>query len=463
MLKALTLAACVLINVQAAPAEDEFTILPNMTAMSTKSYSGYLPVTDSKALHYIFVESKNQPTTDPVVIWFNGGPGCSSLLAFFQENGPWVVGADGNNTIYENPYPWNNNASMLWIESPAGVGYSIANNTADKSTNDMVQSQDAIVALQAWYNKFPEFWDNPLFVSGESYAGIYVPYLTWQIYQYNMKANMTGQKSMNIKGFMVGNGATNWDFDVSPSFPETIWNFNLIPKKYIDFFNANNCTYYFNDFRNHTGPASCDPVWDAMQNLTSALNWYDLYRTTEAPITAEERIGKTMVAGQEKTYKRGMSQKEYTPWAKFANDRVANDFLSDYVNNETVREALHIPSYAPGWDMCWGSQFTYNLQNEASMWIYPILKGAGYKLMFYSGDTDGAVPTYGTKRWLQELNWPVKKAWRPWLTQGQVSGYIEQYDGLDFVTVKGVGHMAPQWARQPVTDMITAWIHGQDF
>jgi carboxypeptidase C (cathepsin A) len=61
------------------------------------------------------------------------------------------------------------------------------------------------------------------------------------------------------------------------------------------------------------------------------------------------------------------------------------------------------------------------------------------------------------------LNWPVEAEWRPWLTNGQVSGYVEKYDGLDFVTVKGVGHMAPQWAREPVTNMITAWIHGEDF
>lgn len=51
--------------------------------MTTNSYSGYLPVSTTKALHYIFVESQNDPTTDPVVIWFNGGPGCSSLLGFF--------------------------------------------------------------------------------------------------------------------------------------------------------------------------------------------------------------------------------------------------------------------------------------------------------------------------------------------------------------------------------------------
>jgi carboxypeptidase C (cathepsin A) len=63
--------------------------------------------------------------------------------------------------------------------------------------------------------------------------------------------------------------------------------------------------------------------------------------------------------------------------------------------------------------------------------------------MFYSGDTDGAVTTYGSKRWIKDLKWGVVDAWRPWLTNGQVSGYVERYDGLDFVTVKGVGHMAP--------------------
>lgn len=63
---------------------------------------------------------------------------------------------------------------------------------------------------------------------------------------------------------MVGNGATDWDVDVSPSFPETVFNFNLIPRKYLQFFEDNDCIYYFNDFRNHSGPATCDPVWDAI-------------------------------------------------------------------------------------------------------------------------------------------------------------------------------------------------------
>ena len=84
--------------------------------------------------------------------------------------------------------------------------------------------------------------------------------------------------------------------------------------------------------------------------------------------------------------------------------------------------------------------------------------------MFYSGDTDGAVPTYGTKRWIKQLNWDVKNDWRTWFANGsdQIAGYIEQYDGLDFITVKGVGHMAPQWAREAVTYMMTNWINNKD-
>lgn len=93
------------------------------------------------------------------------------------------------------------------------------------------------------------------------------------------------------------------------------------------------------------------------------------------------------------------------------------------------------------------------------MWIYPIMKANGARMMFYSGDTDGAVPTFGSKRWIRELNWPIKEDWTAWYSDSQVAGFYERYEGLDFVTVKGVGHMCPQYARKQVTGMITDWMH----
>jgi carboxypeptidase C (cathepsin A) len=70
-------------------------------------------------------------------------------------------------------------ANVLYIESPAGVGYSLAGNVQDTIHNDMSTSVDAVAALYQWYLKFPEFVDNELYISGESYGGIYVPYLGW--------------------------------------------------------------------------------------------------------------------------------------------------------------------------------------------------------------------------------------------------------------------------------------------
>lgn len=88
-------------------------------------------------------------------------------------------------------------------------------------------------------------------------------------------------------------------------------------------------------------------------------------------------------------------------------------------------------------------------------------------MMHYSGDTDGVVPTYGTKQWINGLGWKVNKPWSQWKAKddvngNQVSGFVTSYDGLDFVTVKGVGHMAPQWKRRDMAGMITAWIHDED-
>mmetsp|Transcript_30421 Transcript_30421/g.29783 ORF Transcript_30421/g.29783 Transcript_30421/m.29783 type:complete len:118 (+) Transcript_30421:82-435(+) len=110
-------------------------------------YSGYLPVSASKTLHYIFVHSMSDPINDPIVMWFNGGPGTSSLLGFFQEHGPCIID-DGETRIKENPYPWNMRANTLYIESPAGVGFSFASTSQDYMTNDFVQSQDLMVAFE---------------------------------------------------------------------------------------------------------------------------------------------------------------------------------------------------------------------------------------------------------------------------------------------------------------------------
>ena len=112
-------------TVNAYPTQDLVKQLWQWDDISFGLYSGYVQIPRTqKQLHYVTALSQRTPSTDPVVIWFNGGPGCSSMLAFMQENGPLAID-DGEDYIKTNPYPWHARANMLWLESPAGVGWSV--------------------------------------------------------------------------------------------------------------------------------------------------------------------------------------------------------------------------------------------------------------------------------------------------------------------------------------------------
>ena len=164
----------------AAPEADRVLEVPGMAVFDNFAfYSGYLPIPDTgKSLHYLFAESQSNPATDPLIIWFNGGPGCSSMLGWAQEHGPYVMDS-GTDFWRKNDYSWNNEANVIYIESPAGVGYSFCSSVKECSFTDEKSSLDNLTAVLQWFEKFPEFKSHDLYISGESYAGIYVPYLSY--------------------------------------------------------------------------------------------------------------------------------------------------------------------------------------------------------------------------------------------------------------------------------------------
>jgi hypothetical protein len=106
------------------------------------------------------------------------------------------------------------------------------------------------------------------------------------------------------------------------------------------------------------------------------LNWYDLYRkvypgninlASSAEELAASREGFAIVDGEVKTYRKGFTQAEYTPWVKHmvANPHhVMGNGITEYLNREDVRKVLHIPSSAPGWSQC--ANIDYHTQTEAS-------------------------------------------------------------------------------------------------
>jgi len=302
---------------------------PDWTA-NFDMYSGYLPINDtSKILHYMFVTSQNDPATDPLLIWFNGGPGCSSMLGFMQEHGPYVM--ENNSTVFvENEYSWNTNASVLYIEQPAGVGFSYCDPTIpeDCTFDDMSASNDTIIALVEWFNLFPEFKKNNLSISGESYGGIYVPYLTLQVDEYN-KNNVTNEDDkINLKTMIVGNGVTNWTYDTTPATVTELYWRSLISQQLHDNITAAKCDYSMIEFENDIS-AECMDYMTKFNSLIDKVNIYNIYGTCwNANITpsvhdhhnvlsaynSDSNMAIKMIDGQLRTHKRFSSSREYTPW-----------------------------------------------------------------------------------------------------------------------------------------------------
>jgi len=204
------------------------TYLPGLGVQPTfNQYSGYITVnaTAGRALFYWFTESQRSPSTDPVVLWLTGGPGCSSLIAFLSENGPFRPNIDGNSLFY-NPYSWNNIANVIWLESPAGVGFSYSNNSGDYNVGDTRTMQDTYTFLQQFFTQFPQFQRNSFWVTGESYGGHYVPEITQYIWQQNQNGPAV---KINIQGMMVGNGWTYMPIDNLGAIT-TWWQRFLVPQ-----------------------------------------------------------------------------------------------------------------------------------------------------------------------------------------------------------------------------------------
>jgi cathepsin A (carboxypeptidase C) len=176
----------------------------NLCDSTVKSLSGYFSVSDKLEKNYFFwfFESRSQPTTDPLVIWLTGGPGCSSQLALLTENGPCKVTEDGLNTV-NNPYSWNTNANIMWVDQPAGVGYSYGTKV---DHNEIEVAEDMYQFVQHFLTAHPEYSQNEFFVFGESYGGHYAPAVTNRIFKGNQQKEGL---QVNLKGVGVGNGLTD--------------------------------------------------------------------------------------------------------------------------------------------------------------------------------------------------------------------------------------------------------------
>ncbi|KAM8867152.1 lysosomal protective protein [Synchiropus picturatus] len=456
---------------EAAPAADEVTYLPGLKKQpSFKHYSGYLNLPTGKHLFYWFVESQKQPSSDPVVLWLNGGPGCSSLDGLLTEHGPFLIQDDGVTLSY-NPYSWNMVANVLYLESPAGVGFSYSDDQ-DYRTNDTEVSMNNYLALKEFFRLFPEYKTNQLFLMGESYGGIYIPTLAERVME---------DATINLQGIAVGNGMSSYEMNDN-SLVFFAYYHGLLGRTLWQQLNHFCCDSKQCDFYNNQNPncsASVSKVEDIV--YSSGLNMYNLY--APCPGGVKERIsvekGHLVIRDLGNSFiHHHRTRQRHQKLQGLASGRFlltldppcTNSTPSSlYLNDPQVRAALHIKSKSAVWTICSAEvNLNYNrLFMDVRKQYLKILSALRYRVLLYNGDVDMACNFMGDEWFVESLQQQVVVQRRPWLYEDldgrQVGGFVKEFDSLAFLTVRGSGHMVPTDRPVAAFAMFSRFIQKQPF
>eukprot|EP01104_Vermistella_antarctica_P016248 TRINITY_DN5511_c0_g1_i2.p1 TRINITY_DN5511_c0_g1~~TRINITY_DN5511_c0_g1_i2.p1 ORF type:complete len:499 (+),score=121.28 TRINITY_DN5511_c0_g1_i2:135-1631(+) len=409
-------------------------------------YSGYINLepntsaTERNTFYWLVESQSSTPTTDPLIVWYQGGPGCTGLLGLFEENGPFLPTLDGNLTT--NQFSWNQFANVLYVESPLGVGFSygVNNNgsTFNYSTNDTHTADDNYSFLSLFYDQYPQYAERDLWFAGESYAGVYIPTLAYLVLGGHDERLLS-----NLQGFTIGNPVIACN-DTLPSYTTTMstvqanlffWHGSVSFDLYTQW-TENGCT-------NSSSPSVCAEISKEMyaQMGPEFFNPDDLYYDQ---CTANQTLGLI----------------ETTPNCNSTN---LDNELTAYLNRADVQAAIHA-NPGTNWQECSNIPYTLtwpNMLNYYNKFFSQANKSL--EIMIYSGDVDIATcPHAYSQTCLSQLDRPSLSEWQPWTVNGQLAGYVEVYDKYTFATIKGAGHEAPMFQPFSAHSLIKRFVTGQN-
>ncbi|KAA8542059.1 hypothetical protein F0562_023211 [Nyssa sinensis] len=407
---------------------DKITQLPGQCFVGFQQFSGYVTVDDKKqrALFYYFVEAEFDPVSKPLVLWLNGGPGCSSLgVGAFSENGPF---RPKGQFLIRNEYSWNKEANMLYLETPIGVGFSYSSDSSSVTVNDEITARDNLVFLQRWFLKFPEYRKRDLFITGESYAGHYIPQLAKLMIQFNKK-----EKLFNLKGIALGNPVLEFATDFN-SRAEFFWSHGLISDStYKMFTSACNYSRYVSEYYRDSVSTVCSRVMSQVGRETS--RFVDKYDVTLDVCISSVFSQSKIISPQE---------------VSETIDVCVEDETVNYLNRQDVQKALHAQLVGVRrWDVC-SNILDYELLDVEipTISIVGSLVKAGISVLVYSGDQDSVIPLIGSRKLVhelaKELGLNTTVPYRVWFEGQQVGGWTQVYGNiLSFATIRGASHEAP--------------------
>ncbi|EXC17679.1 Serine carboxypeptidase-like 7 [Morus notabilis] len=377
----LFLAACSLVQLAVAVDSDTIQFLPGFWGpLPFHLETGYVGVDESEdvQLFYYFVKSERNPEKDALLLWLNGGPGCSGWSGLVYEIGPLIHNQKIEQyngtmmpTLVLNPHSWTKVSSIIFIDSPVGTGFSYGRTPLASQSGDFKQVHHMVQFLRKWLINHPDYTANPIYISGDSYSGITIPILAHQISNEN-EAGVT--PLINLQGYAVGNPVTNLKsihkFEIQFAHAMALISDELYKSL------KKNCRGRYNNI----DPSNTKCLNDMRAYEKEDEHWFSLY------------------------------------WA----------------NHHSVRRALGVREGTKGkWQRC-DFDVPYHKDVDNTVPYHFNLSSKGYRSLIYSGDHDLTIPFTETQAWIRSLNFPIVDDWRPWIVDAQVGGLVTYHNLLQY-------------------------------
>ncbi|PWY99105.1 alpha/beta-hydrolase [Testicularia cyperi] len=414
--------------------------------------AGYLPARppkqqygtepkDNAHLFFLLLRARHTPSKRKLIVWFNGGPGCSSFDGAMMEVGAWRMDGKGGLVWVKDGASWNEYADILFLDQPVGTGFSYVNTNG--YTNTLTQAADEVLFfLQQFVQVYPEYSREveikygsqgsgvDVYLAGESFAGQYIPFTA--------KAIMASSSPpVSLKGLAIGNGfidpKNQYGTELETMVNKNIWTTSSAEyrrvKKIVD-----KCQQSLDTHTTSNGAprelSVCDQILQTIVELTTAkppgssdytcINIYDVRLSDKSPAC-------------------GMN------WP------LTLSAMYDYLARQDVRKALHVDErHKPeAWVECngnVGSAMRTDVTSPASITLLPDLLQKGLKVMLFAGEEDLICNAIGVKRTAENLSWDGSVGFgdnpeQEWYVNGTLAGTWRSARNLTYVGIKGASHM----------------------
>ncbi|KAH8081981.1 alpha/beta-hydrolase [Cristinia sonorae] len=386
---------------------------------TVNAYTGYIDI-EARHIFFYFFESRSDPAKDDVIFWTNGGPGCSSSLGLFMELGPCRV-TQPNATTF-NPYAWNENANIFFVDQPIGVGFSYADYGEYVSTTEEAAT-DIASFVAIFFEHFSQFKGRPFHMAGESYGGKYVPAFAAHVYDLNAKLVEVGMTPVNLTSVMIGNGCTNFG-TMTPSYYDMQCTVTTVPR----------CVKWTKE--------SCEDTFDAI-NCGAASSFCS--ETISAPFWNTE---------------------QETPDVLTTSPMIRQ--IAAFLDRPDVRQTIGVdPSLTEKFSSCSnevgahfhaGNDFGFPSQ----LYIAALLE-RGVRALLYVGANDWICNWVGNERLSLALEWSgqeefVSQPLNEWTFNGTAAGKVRSSGPFTFATIYGAGHMVPYDKPEASLHLVQRWL-----